>query len=728
MINITIDKPQINKKQFLDKLVNIILNVLIVVFSVVLLISLYTTVQIKILGHKYANFFGYSMFEISSGSMEPVLKKGDWIIIKLSSDVKAGDIITYEDKKGAFVTHRIMEVYKGTYVTKGDNNIPKDDPIDESQVIGKLSRILGNFGILRKTILNAPVLITLIIALLLLNSIFKKDDKALNLLKKVRDFILNKINKVSKKEKVKEEKIATPIENDENVLDDSILEQIKNINVDDINMEDTVSIPMNAITDEPIPVREEIKEEEPAIKEEETPVIEEVFKEEESSEVEEGPIVKEEVQDNLEKTSLHRVISVDLSELNETKLEIAINEMADKESPEEIEVPTPKGEEETSEENEEEKLTDIELKNQKENKNVIISLMNIKKEELSELIWAFSEDEVLELNETTIRSVLINAYINGRYYDYYADKEELCKGRSITTRVQKLIELSGEDLITNYSGKDKKYEDKVLTFVNLLKLIANLDQAKSTVSEASARKEYYKNEIQATFSNFTKEKVDGIINELMRIQKSYISITKYYLKKLETEVFYLDFDKIPSRKNMWVTDLRHNVEFNRLYSNYVINKTYKEGIIAEDKMQVLFTLLAKQLVADMLDATFNKKYVIYIPRSLYKKERKLLGLLKLLEDEYAKSHMMIAIMLEDLKENKTLVGRVRKCGFKFALAMEDNINLSENEWGILYLVNQVFISKEYFESIIHNIPEDLREIIIYDDIIRYIDDMEEDEE
>ncbi len=38
-----------------------------------------------------------------------------------------------------FITHRIVEVGNGTYITKGDANNTEDKPVEQEQIIGKSS-------------------------------------------------------------------------------------------------------------------------------------------------------------------------------------------------------------------------------------------------------------------------------------------------------------------------------------------------------------------------------------------------------------------------------------------------------------------------------------------------------------------------------------------------------------------------------------------------------------
>ena len=166
-----------------EKLINIALNFLIFIFSIVLIISVYNTIQLKLFKNDYSSFFGYSVFEVQTNSMADEINSGDWIIVKITDKIKLKDVITFK-KDGEFITHRVIEKYSGTYITKGDANNSKDDPVDQKQIVGKVVKILPAFGFLRKTLFNKGVLIALIVTLFIINIMFndkkqviKKDEK-----------------------------------------------------------------------------------------------------------------------------------------------------------------------------------------------------------------------------------------------------------------------------------------------------------------------------------------------------------------------------------------------------------------------------------------------------------------------------------------------------------------------------------------------------------------------
>ena len=172
-------------KNYINKILNFITTIMIILLS----ISVISSFQTTFFGKKYNSFFGYSLFEIQTASMAGEMEIGDWILVKITDEVKLNDIITFE-RDGSFITHRIIEQYKDTYITKGDSNNSKDTPITKEQIVGKMIKVMPKFGIVKKTFFNPKVLIILIVTIIVGSSLFDKST--------------NKIKLPQKKEKLKE--------------------------------------------------------------------------------------------------------------------------------------------------------------------------------------------------------------------------------------------------------------------------------------------------------------------------------------------------------------------------------------------------------------------------------------------------------------------------------------------------------------------------------------------
>ncbi len=741
---------------FIEKIINFLLNILIFIFGVILIVSIYTGVQTKLLGNDYTDFFGYSIFEVQTGSMEDTINAGDWIVVKLTQKVKLDDIVTYRlDKE--YITHRIIEVYNGTYITKGDANNAKDDPIDQSQIVGKVVKILGNFGILRKTLFNPGVLITLIITLFLFNMAVKKnkidaekakgeDIKEENmylifeslvkkggiLFKNIRKKVIKYINKHRGKiQSLEEYKKAHAKKYEEKKIE--------------AQKENTLFkvVSANSEKEEDELIHSVQKSEEEIHKEEElekTSIFRVISVD--SNEVDDKYKVapqkeeEEDIEDDLDKTSLFRVIPVDASEIGDTLLEIARNEMKvseqkDKKQKKNADLNSEKEEEPIVEDNE--TLTKINLESIKSklgnHKNIIETSMFIKKEEINELIDILV-DEKIRTKEITVKNIFINTYINAKYYNYFGDKDIESTGKSSVLKNKKVINKVANELISNYKGSNKRYNEIVDTYNNIFILIANLESAKDSIEEIKVRNEFYKKEIAKFYKDWDIQKEAQIVAKIGQIQKKYNDIFGYFLQKLETNMFNLKFNKLSNKKDMYGLELEHNISFSKVYSDYVIDKTYTEGVVAEDKLSVLLNLLSMQLIKDMVSANFNRKYILYIPKSLYAKEKKFEKLLRVIDDKYAKDNVLILTTFEDLLINKQFLKRIKKMGYKFALVFNKETTIKEKNRGDLYIADYVFINKKIpnMASVISYIPDELLDNVIYEDIVDKIGDFRGEQE
>lgn len=124
---------------------NTICWVLIVILAITMVIFLTTRIQ-----GNTPTVFGYTIFRITTGSMEPELMIGDIILDKVVDDeteISVGDVITFEGGgqfDGKLVTHKVIKApYTDEYgnemlQTHGIANEIDDTPISISQVRAKM--------------------------------------------------------------------------------------------------------------------------------------------------------------------------------------------------------------------------------------------------------------------------------------------------------------------------------------------------------------------------------------------------------------------------------------------------------------------------------------------------------------------------------------------------------------------------------------------------------------
>lgn len=162
----------------MKKILKIIENIFtILIICLILVVSVYI-VQIKIMNQKYANICGYTFFEVVTGSMANTINIGDVVIVKINSEYKENDIVVYESNTN-YITHRIIKINQEGIVTKGDNNNTEDEIITKEQILGKVIAIIPNVGLIKKIILEPPIILALIsiVVICIILSKIKEDKK-----------------------------------------------------------------------------------------------------------------------------------------------------------------------------------------------------------------------------------------------------------------------------------------------------------------------------------------------------------------------------------------------------------------------------------------------------------------------------------------------------------------------------------------------------------------------
>ncbi len=127
--------------KFIGKFTNILIWILTILALIILLITVLS---------KKSDVFGFRLYLIMSGSMEPTINVKDAILTQNVKEPKEGDIIAFEN--GSVITvHRITKVYtegeKRYYQTKGDNNNSEDvGLVQNSQVKGTVKVVMPVVG------------------------------------------------------------------------------------------------------------------------------------------------------------------------------------------------------------------------------------------------------------------------------------------------------------------------------------------------------------------------------------------------------------------------------------------------------------------------------------------------------------------------------------------------------------------------------------------------------
>lgn len=170
---------KMNKRDKRKKIINIIMYPILAIIVIICTMVIFQKIQNP---DKVVNIFGYKVFVIVSGSMEPTLNVGDLIITKETDNIQKNDIITFREENQS-ITHRVIEIVEDNginkYKTKGDNNDSQDvELVDIEQIegvykfkINKIGKILLQF---KNTTFIVIILIIMYIAYIIISG---KDNR-----------------------------------------------------------------------------------------------------------------------------------------------------------------------------------------------------------------------------------------------------------------------------------------------------------------------------------------------------------------------------------------------------------------------------------------------------------------------------------------------------------------------------------------------------------------------
>ena len=166
-----------NKSRVLKAVKIIVPITAVAVLAAIIALTVY--IMICSASGKVAEVFGISVLKVVSGSMEPSISEGDYIIVRKtdSGELKSGDIICFYSKDSKIYgmpnTHRIVSILPdGSFITKGDANKTEDDTaVSADMIIGRYEgksrflRLISSFSSVNKLILLVIIVLMSVAAI-----------------------------------------------------------------------------------------------------------------------------------------------------------------------------------------------------------------------------------------------------------------------------------------------------------------------------------------------------------------------------------------------------------------------------------------------------------------------------------------------------------------------------------------------------------------------------------
>lgn len=116
--------------------------------ALLLVYNVYMLVARLAFKQEMPTFLGFSSAAVRTGSMEPTIAAGDYIVTLSRGEYEEGDVVMFRDPYGGYTTHRIVGGSAEGFLTAGDANNGSVDPwrVGQEDIVGEVVLVIRNFG------------------------------------------------------------------------------------------------------------------------------------------------------------------------------------------------------------------------------------------------------------------------------------------------------------------------------------------------------------------------------------------------------------------------------------------------------------------------------------------------------------------------------------------------------------------------------------------------------
>lgn len=285
----------------------------------------------------------------------------------------------------------------------------------------------------------------------------------------------------------------------------------------------------------------------------------------------------------------------------------------------------------------------------------------------------------------------MNAYLNVRFYNFYP------KDDNLTFRKNYLNAIKEEEanIVRAMPEKKKLIENMGLFFYYILyfdKISYRVDVDEIIEKLYKIRKKLLRKDNEDFKENFRNT------------YEEYADKKEKFLKKFETEEFYLKVTDYEGANNANRVNLKYNIKFPMLYSTQAIENVFNSGLVAEDKLFVEYNLMSVEIIQDILKGNFKRQYIIEFNTNLFKKKRKLASLLNVINNSAVQDKVNLKITYKEFLQNKDNIYELMRDGFKFAVILDNSFEPEYANFERLNAFYYTIASKklDYYDKVITN--------------------------
>ena len=231
----------------------------------------------------------------------------------------------------------------------------------------------------------------------------------------------------------------------------------------------------------------------------------------------------------------------------------------------------------------------------------------------------------------------------------------------------------------DYNEEDFKNKNKIL-IEKIEKYASKKRNLDSTQKKELTETLLFYNKLKEDYSNLNKEITSFITFEseddkkiivdcITEKGKSYIKLRKAFTERISASKMFQLIVSDTIIKKVHNTQLKSNIKFSKIFSEYVIDKSYSQSVVLENLEEVLLKLVGSMLIKELFNGDYEKQYIIHFNETLYKKERKINNFIDNFNDPFSQKKILILINADNIKKNKNILDKLKNQGFNFVIQL-----------------------------------------------------------
>ena len=295
---------------------------------------------------------------------------------------------------------------------------------------------------------------------------------------------------------------------------------------------------------------------------------------------------------------------------------------------------------------------------------------------------------ILEKNfNTEIFNIYLENYIESRYYNFIEETNI----RTFRDRMINEIETTKSKMFEKGIYKENILNSQCEIFKNLL-VFDNVSTVQNEDVSINKLQEIYKE----------THKDNNFKNIFLDKNIFYDNLKRTLKEKYESKIFNVKYIKL--YKDIYISKLEFNIRFSKIYSKSFIETAFTTGTTNEDKLQVEYSIVSKDILNDILNHNFKKKYILNLADSLLSKQKKMKSILNILNSSALQEKASLLITYNNFIKNKDNIYNFIKLGYKFSVYLDESFKLDIANLERLNMFEYSIISNElsnYNEIIKH---------------------------